>query len=201
MTSHIQHAMTGIARITDATVVPALPARPADDDSTFTPLTCSQCPTGRYRDDQEPDPVWDAPEAEWRCNVCGNPTSVDAMEFEPAEVWTVRDHTLGYVTHPDPLLPARMEPLPGGETTAPGISVTEVTATLLVDDFESRCGNCRKQTLLHGVTRHTDISGWRPKPGGGCGARFVNTASLSRAVSSDRLRELRPDLPVQELDT
>ncbi|MCZ1011977.1 hypothetical protein [Streptomyces lydicus] len=70
------------------------------------------------------------------------------------------------------------------------------TATLLVGDFESRCGNCNKPTL-HGVHRHTDVSGWQPQPGGGCGARFVNIASLSRAVPAARLRELRPDLPMR----
>ncbi|MGC5263892.1 hypothetical protein ACPXCO_23015 [Streptomyces cyaneofuscatus] len=86
------------------------------------------------------------------------------------------------------------EPLEPADKPAP--SAAEVTATLFVDNFESRCGNCQKPTLLHGVHRHTDISGWQPEPGGGCGARFVNIASRSRAVSDARLRELRPDLPV-----
>ncbi|WP_435060396.1 hypothetical protein [Streptomyces sp. bgisy060] len=80
-------------------------------------------------------------------------------------------------------------------TDAPAPSAAEVTATLLVDNFESLCGNCQQPTLLHGVHRHTDVSGWHPKPG--CGARFVNIASLSRAVTDARLRELRPDLPVR----
>ncbi|MEU5242482.1 hypothetical protein ACH4UR_37640 [Streptomyces lydicus] len=80
---------------------------------------------------------------------------------------------------------------------APDASTDELTATLLVGDFESRCGNCNKPTLLHGVHRHTDISGWQPQPGAGCGARFVSIASLSRAVPAARLRELRPDLPVR----
>ncbi|MGW6202136.1 hypothetical protein ACWF9B_00555 [Streptomyces sp. NPDC055089] len=88
------------------------------------------------------------------------------------------------------------EPLEPADKPAPATSATEVTATLFVDDFDSRCGNCQKPTLLHGVNRHTDISGWQPQPGGGCGARFVNIASRSRAVSDARLRELRPDLPL-----
>ncbi|MFF8618821.1 hypothetical protein [Streptomyces sp. NPDC015350] len=79
-------------------------------------------------------------------------------------------------------------------------SAAEVTATLYVGDFESRCGNCNEPTLLHGVHRHTDISGWQPTPGGGCGARFVNIASRSRAVTDARLRELRPDLPLRDQD-
>ncbi|MEV4868544.1 hypothetical protein [Streptomyces syringium] len=101
---------------------------------------------------------------------------------------------------PAPLLPADEPATPSAstaDTVTADASAAEVTATLLVGDFESRCGNCHKPTYLQGVRHHTDISGWRPQPGGGCGARFVNIASLSRAVTAARLRELRPDLPVR----
>ncbi|MEU5036088.1 hypothetical protein AB0G48_18300 [Streptomyces rubiginosohelvolus] len=77
--------------------------------------------------------------------------------------------------------------------------VTEVTATLLIGDSTTVCSNCKKPTLLYGVSRHTDIPGWKPKPGGGCGARFVRTDALDRSqpISAARLKELRPDLPVR----
>ncbi|MGW1155983.1 hypothetical protein ACWD45_32465 [Streptomyces rubiginosohelvolus] len=96
-------------------------------------------------------------------------------------------------------------PDPAAHSTEPGdattdVAVTEVTATLLIGDFTTVCSNCKKPTLLHGVTRHTDISGWNPVPGGGCGARFVNTDALDaldRPISAARLKELRPDLPVR----
>jgi hypothetical protein len=106
------------------------------------------------------------------------------------------------MSQPDPLLPAD-EPagVSRADTVTADTSAAEVTATLLVGDFQSRCGNCNKPTLLHGVHRHTDISGWRPQPGGGCGARFVDIATLSRAVPAERLRELRPDLPVRDSDS
>lgn len=79
-----------------------------------------------------------------------------------------------------------------GEAAGP-----ELTATLLVGLFTSRCGNCRQPTLVYGVTHHTDVSGYEPKPGGGCGARFVDTAPDHPFVSAARLREMRSDLPVR----
>ncbi|MFJ5817329.1 hypothetical protein ACIQGT_26045 [Streptomyces sp. NPDC093108] len=79
------------------------------------------------------------------------------------------------------------------------VAVTEATATLLIGDFTTVCSNCKKPTPLHGVTRHTDITGWNNKPGGGCGARFVNTDALDRPLSAARLKELRPDLPVRDI--
>ncbi|MFH8257565.1 hypothetical protein [Streptomyces roseolus] len=81
--------------------------------------------------------------------------------------------------------------------TAPEPVTGELTATLLVGDFESRCGNCRKPTLV-GVDRHTDISGWVEEPGGGCGARFTDIASTSSGVTTAHLRRLRPDLPLRD---
>ncbi|MFB7836012.1 hypothetical protein [Streptomyces sp. NPDC056056] len=163
----------------------------------FITLICSQCSTGSYRDDQQPDPAWDAPEAQWRCTNCGHPTSIDTMEFDPGERCTVRDHTLGYTTDAHQALPitnqpaATQEPPAALQTTA-----TEITATLCIDSSESRCGNCNKPTLPSAY-RHTDISGYQPQPGAGCGARFVNTASLSWDISPEELHELRPDLPIR----
>lgn len=80
--------------------------------------------------------------------------------------------------------------------------MTELTATLIINISDSECGHCGKPTLLrdrHGTptTHHTDISGYTPKPGGGCGARFVNTVSGHGAVTEWHLRDVRPDLPVR----
>ncbi|MGW3932956.1 hypothetical protein ACWECC_33415 [Streptomyces microflavus] len=96
-------------------------------------------------------------------------------------------------TTPDPTA------LPTEAGGAADVAVTEVTATLLIGDFATVCSNCKKPTLLHGVSRHTDISGWNYKPGGGCGARFVNTDALDRPIAAARLKELRPDLPVRDI--
>lgn len=75
----------------------------------------------------------------------------------------------------------------------------ELTATLLIGDFESECGNCHMPTLIRGVHRHSKIPGVKPEPG--CGARFVSTASNSWRVTPDHLRAERPDLPVRGEDT
>lgn len=76
--------------------------------------------------------------------------------------------------------------------------MTELTATLIIDSMESRCSHCGKPTLVRNVTHHTDISGYSRKAGGGCGARFVATASGHGAVTPEILREMRPDLPVRD---
>ncbi|MFG3403689.1 hypothetical protein [Streptomyces sp. NPDC048142] len=73
----------------------------------------------------------------------------------------------------------------------------ETTATLYIGAFESRCGHCDRPTLSDAL-RHTDISGWTPRPGTGCGARFVNVASDSHRNTSDDLRRVRPDLPLRD---
>lgn len=72
----------------------------------------------------------------------------------------------------------------------------ELTAILFINLSDSRCGHCRKNTLPD-ATHHVDISGWNPKPGEGCGARFVATSSDYGVVSDKRLREMRPDLPTR----
>lgn len=77
-------------------------------------------------------------------------------------------------------------------TTTPG---DEQTATLLVDRTSSTCGGCGKPALPSALT-HANVSGYEPKPGGGCGARFVAIRSANRAVTEEDLRCLRPDLPV-----
>jgi hypothetical protein len=73
--------------------------------------------------------------------------------------------------------------------------VTEQTATLLVDRTSSTCGGCGKPTLPSALT-HANVSGYDPKPGGGCGARFTAIRSVSRVVDEEDLRRLRPDLPI-----
>lgn len=77
-------------------------------------------------------------------------------------------------------------------TTTPG---DEPTAALLVDRTSSTCGACGKPTLPSALT-HANVSGYDPKPGGGCGARFVAIRSVNRGVTDGHLRSLRPDLPV-----
>lgn len=77
--------------------------------------------------------------------------------------------------------------------------MTELTATLIINITSSHCGNCGKPTLPK-QTHHTDICGWTPKPGGGCGARFVDTSSDYTNITPDHLRRVRPDLPVHGTD-
>ncbi|MFJ6363486.1 hypothetical protein ACIQIE_20180 [Streptomyces globisporus] len=77
----------------------------------------------------------------------------------------------------------------------PTTSETELTATLVINRSDSYCDGCQKPTLPQ-RTHHTDISGWAPKPGGGCGARFTATRSDYRSITPDELRDVRPDLPV-----
>lgn len=76
--------------------------------------------------------------------------------------------------------------------------MAELTATLIVNRSDSQCSHCGEPTLVTGVTHHVDVSGWAPEPGGGCGARFVDIAAGHGAVSRERLREMRPDLPVRD---
>lgn len=76
----------------------------------------------------------------------------------------------------------------------PSTSEAELTATLVINRTDSYCDGCRKPTLPQ-RTHHTDISGWTPVPGGGCGARFTATRSDYRDITPDELREVRPDLP------
>ncbi|MEU6615340.1 hypothetical protein [Streptomyces parvus] len=77
----------------------------------------------------------------------------------------------------------------------PPTSEAELTATLVINRTDSYCDGCRKPTLPRN-THHTDISGWTPVPGGGCGARFVATRSDYRDITADDLKDVRPDLPV-----
>ncbi|MEU0991094.1 hypothetical protein [Streptomyces sp. NPDC005953] len=70
----------------------------------------------------------------------------------------------------------------------------ELTATLVINRSDSYCDGCRKPTLPQ-RTHHTDISGWTPVPGGGCGARFTATRSDYRDITPDELKDVRPDLP------
>lgn len=71
----------------------------------------------------------------------------------------------------------------------------EQTATLLVDRTSSTCGGCGKPTLPSALT-HANVSGYDPKPGSGCGARFVAIRSANRSVTEEHLRSMRPDLSV-----
>ncbi|MFD7016070.1 hypothetical protein [Streptomyces sp. NPDC059928] len=72
----------------------------------------------------------------------------------------------------------------------------EGTATLVIGRNSSHCSACSEETLI-GRTHHTDVSGWTPRPGGGCGARFTAMRSDYRGVTEDDLKALRPDLPVE----
>jgi len=78
----------------------------------------------------------------------------------------------------------------------------ELTATLIINITDSRCGNCGEATLLRDrqgepITHHADVSGYSPVRGGGCGARFIDTRSECSAITPDDLRSVRPDLPVR----
>jgi hypothetical protein len=76
-------------------------------------------------------------------------------------------------------------------------AVTEPLATLIINVTESRCGRCGKPVMMQ-ASRHTDVSGWPGQPGGGCGARFVDTSTDYPMITPDRLRAARPDLPVRD---
>ncbi|KNE81386.1 hypothetical protein AB0B04_18865 [Streptomyces xinghaiensis] len=86
------------------------------------------------------------------------------------------------------------------ETPTPEIQAVELTATLYINPFDSACGECHQPTAMDAY-RHTDVSGWGGEPGGGCGARFVNTASHHTAITPAILRRSRPDLPVRDTPT
>ena len=72
----------------------------------------------------------------------------------------------------------------------------ELTATLVIGVTSSTCGNCNQPTMPT-VDRHTDVSGWSPQRGAGCGARFVDMQSDSPVVTDWHLKQVRPDLPVR----
>lgn len=74
--------------------------------------------------------------------------------------------------------------------------MSELTATLVINITDSYCGHCRKPVLPKSE-RHEDVCGWAPKPGGGCGARFVDMRSDYGIVTEDHLRKVRPDLPIR----
>ncbi len=75
----------------------------------------------------------------------------------------------------------------------------EKTAVPFINTADSRCGRCRLPTKPQAI-HHTDVSGYSPHPGGGCGARFTRTSSDHQAVTADRLRNMRPDRPVHGED-
>jgi hypothetical protein len=72
----------------------------------------------------------------------------------------------------------------------------ELTATLVINITDSYCDHCRQPVLPKSI-RHDDVCGWQPRPGGGCGARFVDTRSDYRAITDVDLLRIRPDLPVR----
>ncbi|MFB8243017.1 hypothetical protein ACFC58_41420 [Kitasatospora purpeofusca] len=73
------------------------------------------------------------------------------------------------------------------------LSGTEPTAVLIINPWESLCGRCGVPVLLS-ATHHTDESGVGPPEG--CGARFTETGTEYANITIERLRQLRPDLPV-----
>jgi hypothetical protein len=75
-------------------------------------------------------------------------------------------------------------------------AASQLTATLVINITSSCCGNCRKPVMPKS-TRHDDISGWEPKPGGGCGALFVDTSSDYVNITDEELLQVRPDLPIR----
>ncbi|MCX4681380.1 hypothetical protein OG413_39990 [Streptomyces sp. NBC_01433] len=93
-----------------------------------------------------------------------------------------------------------VQPAVSEENNMAQASAAELTATLYINRSDSECGHCHKPTSMS-AHRHTDVSGWTPKPGGGCGARFVNTASHNWTITPDDLRHSRPDLPVRDNST
>jgi len=86
-----------------------------------------------------------------------------------------------------------MTTIPPGAASPPPSS--ELTATLVINTLDSYCGHCR-QPVLSEATHHNDMSGWKPKPGGGCGARFIDMRSDCN-ITDEELRHVRPDLPIR----
>lgn len=77
---------------------------------------------------------------------------------------------------------------------------TELTATIIVADFESTCSHCHKPTLVSDTDRHDRVAGYGP-PQRGCGARFTAITYATRRMSNQQravLAEMRPDLPIVE---
>lgn len=88
-------------------------------------------------------------------------------------------------------------PTDPGDTAMPDPAAPELTATLIIGGTSSRCGLCGEKASMD-ATHHTDVPGYpgSRQPGGGCGARFVALDTDYAGVTAERLRELRPDLPV-----
>jgi hypothetical protein len=76
-------------------------------------------------------------------------------------------------------------------------AASQLTATLVINITSSYCGNCRKPVMPKSI-RHDDICGWTPKPGGGCGALFIDMRSDYVNLTSAELLRVRPDLPIRE---
>lgn len=78
-------------------------------------------------------------------------------------------------------------------------AVTEPLATLIIGAFGSTCGHCG-EPVLASAFRHKDISGPGRRPGGGCGARFVDMRGRDGSITDHILRRTRPDLLIRGTD-
>lgn len=63
---------------------------------------------------------------------------------------------------------------------------------LVINRTDSKCGACGRETLPRGET-HTDISGYKPVPGGGCGVRWRYVTSDYTGMR-EAVQDVRPDL-------
>ncbi|MFF3256989.1 hypothetical protein ACFYWP_39815 [Actinacidiphila glaucinigra] len=84
--------------------------------------------------------------------------------------------------------PAHLVPIEGTR------AISRKAAVLFINLFDSRCGGCGEPTSPHD-SHHKDISGYWPKRGGGCGARFTTLAS-DYNLTDEQMLKVRPDLPV-----
>jgi hypothetical protein len=73
--------------------------------------------------------------------------------------------------------------------------------TILVGSSSSRCNNCGAETLVSGVEKHIDVSGYKATKNAGCGIKFTHIFSTYTGEAAARAcKEMRPDLEFIPID-
>lgn len=76
--------------------------------------------------------------------------------------------------------------------------MTEATATLYINAYDSRCGNCGRKTLPD-AQHHAYVAGYAAVGTPGCGARFMDLwTDYEGQVTPEEMALVRPDLPVRQ---
>ncbi|MGW1938972.1 hypothetical protein [Streptomyces goshikiensis] len=71
----------------------------------------------------------------------------------------------------------------------------QLTATLIVGQWQSRCGRCRQGTTAYDQRHSRVLSMSHLDRGRPCGARYTAIRSVDMGTDSERLWIMRPDLP------